>query len=56
MTNVKKEKLEDDLKVKREVCFALVPNTFRLAISHRTANSIRKSLKELYSGDDDQLH
>lgn len=51
-----KDKLENELKPKREVCFTLAHNTFRLLSSCKTAHDIWNHLKELYFGDDDQLH
>lgn len=56
ITKDENEKLQNDLKEKRELRFALAPNTFRLVISCKSAINILKRLKELYSGDVDQTH
>ena len=43
-------------RTKRELCFALPPDTFRLVSSLETAIEILDRLKELYSRDDDLKH
>ena len=50
-----KERIEIDLKAKREIRFALSPNVFRLVRNCDTAFSLWKKLKEMYGGNKKQL-
>lgn len=47
MATEEKDKLENDLSAKRDIRFALAPNTFRLMSSCKTTNEIWICLKEL---------
>ena len=46
-----KERIEIDLKAKRELRFALTPNVFRLVRNCKSANDLLKKLKEMYGGN-----
>lgn len=48
--------MEDDLRAKRDLHFALPLDTFRLVSSFDMAHKIWEKLKELYSGDADQTY
>ena len=50
-----KERVEIDLKAKRELRFALPPNVFRLVRNCASANDLCKKLKEMYGGNKKQL-
>ena len=50
-----KERIEIDLKAKRELRFALTPNVFRLARNCKSANDLWKKLEEMYGGNKKQL-
>ena len=50
-----KEKIEVDLKAKRELRFALPPIVFRLVRNCQSANALWKKLKEMYGGNKKQL-
>ena len=46
-----KERIEIDLKAKRELRFALTPNVFRLVRNCDSAHSLLNKLKEMYGGN-----
>lgn len=48
MANEEKEKLENELNAKKEICFDLSPNTFLLLSSCKIAHDIWNRLKEWY--------
>ena len=50
-----REKIEIDLKAKRELRFALPPHVFRLVRNCESANDIWKKLGEMYAGNKRQL-
>ncbi|KAL4583030.1 hypothetical protein LXL04_007594 [Taraxacum kok-saghyz] len=50
-----KERIEIDLKAKRELRFALTPNVFRLVRNCNSANALWKKLEEMYGGNKKQL-
>ena len=50
-----KERIEIDLKPKRELRFALTPNVFRLVRNCESAFSLWNTLKEIYGGNLKQL-
>jgi len=50
-----REKIEIDLKAKRELRFALPPHVFRLVRNCESANALWKKLREMYGGNEKQL-
>lgn len=50
-----KERIEIDLKAKRELRFALPPHVFRLVRNCESANDLWKKLQEMYGGNQKQL-
>lgn len=56
LTQDEKDMLRNDLRAKRDLQFALTPNTLRLISSLNTAKHIWDRSKKLYSRDEDQTH
>ena len=50
-----RERIEIDLKAKRELRFALPPHVFRLVRNCESANALWKKLREMYGGNKKQL-
>ena len=50
-----RERIEIDLKAKRELRFALTPNVFRLVRNCKSAYSLWEKLKEMYGANQKQL-